>query len=129
MDYERLETIVERVRQGDLDAAGVLSTGERLYVALAANNCELLGSDSIGYAIARLEPEAVQELVERHRYDHIDTSAAKNAQCQVDDLAALVRQLVYALKKAQPDTDLAKRAQDYLRRQGLEGSPLRNEAG
>lgn len=129
MDYERLEAIVVRVRQGDLDAVGVLSTGERLYVALAANNCELLGSDSIAYAIARLESEAVQELVERHRYDHIDTSAAKNAQRQVDDLAALVRHLVYALKKAQPDSDLAKRAQDYLRRQGLEGSPLRSEAG
>ncbi|PKM46876.1 MAG: hypothetical protein CVV05_00225 [Gammaproteobacteria bacterium HGW-Gammaproteobacteria-1] len=128
MDYDRLDSIAADVMQGNTDAVGVLSTGERLYVALAANNSELLGSDSIAYAIARLEPEAVQELVERHRYDNIDTTVAKAARHQMDDLVALVRKLVHSLKRAQPDSDIAKRAQDYLRRQGLEGSPLRGEA-
>jgi hypothetical protein len=45
---------------------------------------------------------------------------------QVDDLAALVGRLVRALRKAAPDNALADQALDYLRRQGLQGSPLRN---
>lgn len=42
-----------------------------------------------------------------------------------DDLAALVRQLVRTLRKAAPDNDLADKALDYLRRKGLQGTPLR----
>jgi hypothetical protein len=41
------------------------------------------------------------------------------------DLSMLVRQLVHSLKKAKPDSDLAARAVDYLKRKGLAGSPLR----
>jgi hypothetical protein len=44
---------------------------------------------------------------------------------RVEDLAALVRQLVHSLNKVKPDSDLAKRAVDYLQRKGLAGSPLR----
>jgi hypothetical protein len=123
-DYDRLDAIAAQTAQGDDDAVGVLSTGERLYVALAANRCDLLGNDSIAYAISRMEDEDLRELVERHRYD---TPARKGN--QVDDLAALVRQLVYSLKKAKPDSDLVKRAMDYLVRQELQGSPLRGEEG
>jgi hypothetical protein len=47
------------------------------------------------------------------------------APADLDDLAALTRQLVYALKKAKPDSDLAARAVNYLQRKGLAGSPLR----
>jgi len=47
---------------------------------------------------------------------------------QVDSLAALVRQLAQSLKKHHPESDLAKRAVDYLKRHGLQGSPLRTEA-
>lgn len=43
----------------------------------------------------------------------------------VDDLAALVKQLVQALRKAAPNHVLPAQALDYLRRQGLLGSPLR----
>lgn len=43
----------------------------------------------------------------------------------VDDLAALVRQLAHSLKKSSLDNDLADKAVDYLRRKGLQGSPLR----
>lgn len=43
----------------------------------------------------------------------------------VDDLAMLVRRLVHALHKSKPDSTLAKQAVDYLRRKGLQGSPLR----
>ena len=42
-----------------------------------------------------------------------------------DDLVALVTELVQALRQAAPDNDLAGHALDYLRRNGLQGSPLR----
>jgi len=51
--------------------------------------------------------------------------AGTEGEAKVDDLAALVRQLVHSLKKANPNSDLAARAQDYLRRKGLAGNPLR----
>lgn len=51
--------------------------------------------------------------------------AASDEQAKVDDLAALVRQLAHSLKKANPHSDLAMRAMDYLQRKGLTGNPLR----
>lgn len=45
----------------------------------------------------------------------------------VDDLAMLVRRLVRSLEKANPGTDLAPQALDYLKRKGLQGSPLREQ--
>lgn len=45
----------------------------------------------------------------------------------VDELAALVRQLVHQLGKVAPDSDLPAKALDYLKRKCLQGSPLRND--
>lgn len=45
-----------------------------------------------------------------------------------DDLAALVRRLVRALRKAAPDHALADDAADYLQRMGFDKSPLRAAA-
>ncbi len=45
-----------------------------------------------------------------------------------DDLAALVRQLARSLRKTAPDNELAYKALDYLKRKGLQGSPLRHNA-
>ena len=45
-----------------------------------------------------------------------------------DDLAALVRQLVRSLRKAAPQHALPDKAMDYLKREGLQGSPLRHNA-
>lgn len=44
-----------------------------------------------------------------------------------DDLAVLVQRLVRCLRKAAPDSELPDQATDYLRRKGLQGSPLRDE--
>ena len=44
---------------------------------------------------------------------------------QVDDLVALVARLARSLRKAAPADALADRAMDYLRRKGLNPSPLR----
>lgn len=43
----------------------------------------------------------------------------------VDDMAAVIRQLVRSLRKASPGNEVAERALDYLKRHGLQGSPLR----
>lgn len=43
----------------------------------------------------------------------------------VGDMAVLVKQLVQALRKAAPGNDLAGKSLDYLKRHGLQGSPLR----
>jgi hypothetical protein len=51
------------------------------------------------------------------------------AEALADNLAALVRQLVSALRKARPDHPAAERALSYLTRKGLVGSPLRLAAG
>ena len=49
------------------------------------------------------------------------------AQGQVGDLSMLVRQLVQALRKSAPDHALPDKAMDYLKRKGLQGSPMRNQ--
>ena len=68
--FERLDELVERVAAGDLDCTGALSTGERLYVALAANSVELLARCDYTFAeaLARLGDEWVTQLIERWRY-------------------------------------------------------------
>ena len=70
MDYDRLDSIAEHVAKGDLSETGVLSTGERLYVGLAANSIELLEQDNytIAEALARLDKDEVDQLVARWRY-------------------------------------------------------------
>ena len=54
---------------------------------------------------------------------------AKAEKNKVDDLAALVRRLAHSLDKPNGNTLLARQAVDYLRRHGLEGSPLRSQTG
>lgn len=54
-----------------------------------------------------------------------DDGSAVPADRQVADLAALVKHLAHQLRKAAPDNDLAGRAVDYLKREGLQGSPMR----
>ena len=43
----------------------------------------------------------------------------------VDELAALVRRLAQSLRKAAPGNELPDQAVDYLKRTGLQGSPIR----
>jgi len=53
--------------------------------------------------------------------------AASRPNASGDDLAVLVRKLSYALTKANPGSTLPARAMDYLKRHGLQGSPLRGQ--
>jgi hypothetical protein len=60
---------------------------------------------------------------------YIDGRTAGTApDARVEDLAMLVRLLVRALSGANPSNRLIQRALDYLKRKGLEGSPLRAAA-
>lgn len=63
-------------------------------------------------------------LAERDQLKAENEQLRKGASC-VDDLSALVRQLAQRLRKAAPDNDLPEKALDYLKRKGLQGSPLR----
>jgi hypothetical protein len=72
LDY--LDQIALQFRSGNdgrgQQMFGVLSTGERCYVALAANRPDLLNTDdSIAYAIDRIGEDWVRELIARHRND------------------------------------------------------------
>lgn len=73
-EFERLDGIADAIKRGAPgadEAIGVLSTGERIYVALAASRCDLLAEgDSVPYALHRLGDEWLQALIERHRYDY-----------------------------------------------------------
>lgn len=67
---DRLDEIALDVRNGNDERVGVLSTGEKLYVALAANDAARL--ERLGYtiaeAIARVGDDDIRALVERWRY-------------------------------------------------------------
>lgn len=46
-----------------------LSTGEGIYVALAANRADLLGNDSLVDALKQLGTQWLEVLILRHQYD------------------------------------------------------------
>jgi hypothetical protein len=77
LDY--LDSIVERVAAGDRGGYSVLSPDERLYVALAANSCNLLFSSgyTVAQALQRLDPGVADELARRWQYVSWDDFAAK----------------------------------------------------
>jgi len=47
----------------------------------------------------------------------------------VDDCAHLIRKLVHCRRQLASDDALASKALDYLKRKGLQGSPMRSEEG
>lgn len=55
---EHLDEIAREAWEGNYDRVGGLSTGERLYVALASGRMrELVPGDSIAYAVDRVGPD------------------------------------------------------------------------
>lgn len=67
---DRLDAIAAKPAQTRRDLCGVLSTGERLYVALASSDFELLKrlDYTIPQAIARIGADWTNELVKRWQY-------------------------------------------------------------
>lgn len=68
--FDSLDEIAIRLAKGDTQGFGALSTGERLYVALAANSAEHLDGDgyTVVEAFARLGEDWSQELLSRWRH-------------------------------------------------------------
>lgn len=68
MDFERLDSIAQMCREGDARMFGPLSSGEKRYVAVAANRADLLTQigDTIPEAVRLLDQEhALQRLLQR----------------------------------------------------------------
>lgn len=65
MNLEYLDEIAREAWHGNYDRVGVLSTGERLYVALASGRMrELAPADSIAYAVDRVGEEAMAHMLQ-----------------------------------------------------------------
>ncbi len=61
---DHLDEIAREAWNGNYDRVGPLSTGERLYVALASGRMrELAPSDSIAYAVHRVGPEWMEHML------------------------------------------------------------------
>lgn len=68
LDLAYLDVIAREAWEGKFDRVGVLSTGERLYVALASGRMrELAPSDSIAYAVDRVGPEWMAHMLKQWR--------------------------------------------------------------
>lgn len=103
----------KRLKAGAADTWEIAQSRARIIDQLKAENAGL----KTGYeAYERVNAELRAEC-----------EKLRNSSSCVDDLSALVRQLVQHLRKAAPDNDLAGKALDYLKRKGLQGSPLRSE--
>ena len=70
---DHLDQIAATFGSGNEETArqlfGPLSTGERCYVALAANRPDLLPMDSIAYMVERIGADWLRELINRHKTD------------------------------------------------------------
>jgi len=61
---EHLDEIAREAHAGRYERVGVLSSGERLYVALASGRMrELAPNDSIAYAVDRVGPEWMEHML------------------------------------------------------------------
>ncbi|ODP35002.1 hypothetical protein [Pandoraea sp. ISTKB] len=68
MDLEYLDEIARAAWSGEYERVGPLSTGERLYVALASGRMrEIAPDDSIAYAVDRVGPEAMAHMLNAWR--------------------------------------------------------------
>ena len=67
MNYDYLDSVAADIKAGNESPFGVLSTGERIYVALAANRLDLVPDYTVAQALARLGEAHTLELVDRWR--------------------------------------------------------------
>ena len=75
---EHLDEIAREAWAGDYTRTGVLSTGERLYVALASGRMrELASGDSIAYAVDRVGPEWMEHMLRVWRGSQQPTSGGE----------------------------------------------------
>jgi len=64
--FDGLDNIALHCKDGETSSFDVLSTGEQIYVALAANKPELITGYTVTEAINRLGPVWLSTLIQRH---------------------------------------------------------------
>lgn len=96
-----------------------------------ADGLKVLRPGTVGYTVALSAVEKALRIASEGAATERASTVAKDggqAGDVIADLAMLVRRLVRRLEKDSPGTDLAPQAIDFLKRKGLQGSPLREEA-
>ena len=58
-----------------------------------------------------------------------ETPEQRKARYQVENMASLIGRLAYRLRKIAPNDPIAEQAIDFLKRNNLQGSPLRMDNG
>jgi len=85
-------------------------------------------TDALIHAVMRQHPGASPSASARY-YEAVHQELApftRALEAQVADMAMLIKQLSQALNQATPNHAAAKHAMDYLQRNGLAGSSLRD---
>lgn len=97
---QRLDSIARDAWAGDFGRTDPLSTGERLYVALAAGRMqELCPGDSIAYAVDRVGPEWMAHMLKEWRGSAQPSALTSKSEA---DHVAVLRQALAALKRGRP---------------------------
>jgi len=79
-----------------------------------------------GFAACRGDDDCLDEAEAELAGLRAIEESAKRAAATIGDLATLVSRLAHAMRKAAPEHELPGLAMEYLRRNGLCGSPLRD---
>lgn len=107
------------------DAAFVAAANPETVLALLAEIERLSGRVT---TLEKYEDECLRLMrdaeAERDQLKAENEALRKKADC-VDDCAHLIRKLVHCRRQLATDNALAEKALDYLRRKGLQSSPLR----
>jgi len=104
----------------------IVDASEHARCALVSGYC--CGEWAIGFRTNRSKFDS-EENIRRAREAWNAAPRGNGNELLVDDLASLLRRVAHALRKFEPDNDLAERALDYLQRHGLAGVRLREGGG
>lgn len=97
---QHLDSIARDAWAGNFERVGALTTGERLYVALAAGRMqELCPGDSIAFAVERVGPKWMAHMLKEWRGS---TQPSKLVQGDHQDPAPVLRQALSALERGRP---------------------------
>lgn len=121
IDKQELRRLAEAATPGKWCTDGHLwvmaSESDQLNNGFVIAICDGPDGDKNADYLAKIGPKTILAL--------LDELEACKADAVAGDLSMLVRQLVQALRKVAPDHALPDKALEYLKRKGLQGSPLR----
>jgi hypothetical protein len=92
--FDYLDDIALAIQQGNSSQFGPLSTGEKLYIALAISRMDLVPDFTIAQAIERLGETWTNELVARWRYRSAVDIHLVPAEGESPEYASLLKQVL-----------------------------------